>query len=604
MEEAFRIDMNQLVQMLENKAEELGSIYPQVSKLAMSVMNKETELRQMKNDVNHVMNLLERVKNEMSESLRAVEDELDRHGDNDGFFRQMLGPIMAIPDRILANAENMDEEEENNRASMTRRRRSSVTEMRYEIYNRMLKSLPDAHLVKEKMIADGFSETEIIDFFGIETAMTVAGGPSASGLRLVTGGGSGIGGGGGGGGGSLSGLDGEKYKKMLKLLPSSMVREKMLEVGFKDKEIDDTIGAYDPTGNDTPATVAPIAAKPIDPKYEKYFKMMKMLPEGAVRQKMSGDGLKESEIEEFFKQLVDVAVATASGVTIAPSPAADIDPKYEKFVKMMKMLPEGAVRQKMSTEGLSAADIDHFFNVVLPKANNPSAASASTDASSAGAVGADKYDKYTKMLKMLPEGAVRQKMAGDGVPESEINQFFGGSGSKAPAGGVATSIKKPVAPPVELPPPGMKPKNPVVPAKKMKGLFWTKIKNSDVPGTLWAEIEEFQFPKKSQEIIDTLFAAVTRAGSGGVESPDKGPDSNKRDKKSKAGVSLFDGKRVQGVLIFLGRVRKSPREIVSMILKLDPKVMTLGLTETILNICPTTEGMGRYPPLHIDSLYL
>jgi len=74
---------------------------------------------------------------------------------------------------------------------VTRRRRSSVTEMRYEIYNRMLKSLPgmlfcfefsligfdfeDAVIVREKMIGDGFSENEIQDFFGIDIAMTLGG---------------------------------------------------------------------------------------------------------------------------------------------------------------------------------------------------------------------------------------------------------------------------------------------------------------------------------------------------------------------------------------------------------------------------------------------
>jgi len=48
---------------------------------------------------------------------------------------------------------------------------------------------------------------------------------------------------GGDGTGGLFGIDGEKYKKMLKLLPSNIVREKMLEVGFPDKEIDSMIGA-------------------------------------------------------------------------------------------------------------------------------------------------------------------------------------------------------------------------------------------------------------------------------------------------------------------------------------------------------------------------
>ena len=39
------------------------------------------------------------------------------------------------------------------------------------------------------------------------------------------------------------------------------------------------------------------------------------------------------------------------------------DPKYEKYMKMKKMLPEGAVRQKMTTDGIAPADIDAFFGV-------------------------------------------------------------------------------------------------------------------------------------------------------------------------------------------------------------------------------------------------
>jgi hypothetical protein len=147
MEDAFRIDMNNLVSMLEKKAEELGAIYPQVSKLAMSVMTKETELRQMKSDVDRSMILLDRVKTEMSESLRAVEDELERRGDNDGFLRQMLAPVMAIPDRHLSMQAFTEEDEEATReraASMgraMRRRSSSVTEMRYEVNSSSLQCL-------------------------------------------------------------------------------------------------------------------------------------------------------------------------------------------------------------------------------------------------------------------------------------------------------------------------------------------------------------------------------------------------------------------------------------------------------------------------------
>lgn len=88
LEETFKIDMNGLVKMLENKAEELGSIYPQVSKLAMSVMTKETELRQMRSEVNHSLTLIDRVKNDLTESLLNVEDECQRRGKCECIMRE------------------------------------------------------------------------------------------------------------------------------------------------------------------------------------------------------------------------------------------------------------------------------------------------------------------------------------------------------------------------------------------------------------------------------------------------------------------------------------------------------------------------------------
>jgi hypothetical protein len=53
-----------------------------------------------------------------------------------------------------------------------------------------------------------------------------------------------------------------------------------------------------------------------------------------------------------------------------------IDPKYEKYVKMKKMLPEGAVRQKMMQEGIPDAEIEAFFNGTLGDTAAPTAPAA------------------------------------------------------------------------------------------------------------------------------------------------------------------------------------------------------------------------------------
>ena len=46
----------------------------------MSVMTKDTELRQMRSEVNHSLTLIDRVKNDIGESLLSVEDECQRRG--------------------------------------------------------------------------------------------------------------------------------------------------------------------------------------------------------------------------------------------------------------------------------------------------------------------------------------------------------------------------------------------------------------------------------------------------------------------------------------------------------------------------------------------
>lgn len=54
-------------------------------------------------------------------------------------------------------------------------------------------------------------------------------------------------------------------------------------------------------------------------------------------------------------------------------------------------------------------------------------------------------------------------------------------------------------------------------------------------------------------------------------------------------ISLLDGKRTQNILISSGRVKKSPDDMVAMILTLDPSVLSLELTEILLTLAPTPE---------------
>jgi hypothetical protein len=120
---------------------------------------------------------------------------------------------------------------------------------------------------------------------------------------------------------------------------------------------------------------------------------------------------------------------------------------------MKSMLPSGAVRQKMTMDGIPDADIDAFLGEDDDSGGGgggggggagagappppgppsggggggipppPSLATAEGDASFSGS-GDPRYAKYDKMRQMLPEGAVRQKMMLEGFTETEMDKYF------------------------------------------------------------------------------------------------------------------------------------------------------------------------------------
>ena len=92
-----------------------------------------------------------------------------------------------------------------------------------------------------------------------------------------------------------------------------------------------------------------------DPTYAKYFKMMKMgLPMGAVKNAMTRDGLDPDILDgDHNKPAVE-----ESGVPLKN------DPKYAKYFKMIKMgLPMGAVKNAMGRDGEDPSVMDNDHNL-------------------------------------------------------------------------------------------------------------------------------------------------------------------------------------------------------------------------------------------------
>ena len=96
-----------------------------------------------------------------------------------------------------------------------------------------------------------------------------------------------------------------------------------------------------------------------DDRFAKYEKMKKMIPEGAIRQKMSLEGFTQEEIDNFFPK----NETNENKVISIPV----VDEKYKKYLDMMsKKLPEGAIRQSMLKDGFSKEEIDDVVSKLFP----------------------------------------------------------------------------------------------------------------------------------------------------------------------------------------------------------------------------------------------
>jgi hypothetical protein len=414
-----------------------------------------------------------------------------------------------------------------------------------------------------------------------------------------------------------------KYIKMKEMLPEGAVRQKMKMDGFTEAEIDGFLSGKMPaTPKPTAAAAATATTAPTlvpDPRFDKYEKMKKMLPEGAVRQKMQLDGFTAQEMDDFFAGKIPMVPSSGSSAPAeagAASSAEPIpDPRYEKFEKMKKMLPEGAVRQKMQLEGFTPQEIDAFMEgkpLPASTAAAPPAAAAATD---------PKFEKFEKMKKMLPEGAVRQKMAMEGITPAEIDKFFGTTTTSDGTKGALKSAlvktksgknvsfdkKDAAAAPV-------KPVVPAVPARqpkynvKMKNIYWNKLNEKDIGNTLWKNLKQFELNAQIRKELEEWFAAkaakeLATVTNVAVAASKLSSHSLKSAKPTQ--VSLLDGKKTQNVLIALGQIKKTPEEISKMIMDLDPAILTLDITQSLLAIFPNLEEIAAtkdYPhPENLDK---
>jgi hypothetical protein len=447
---------------------------------------------------------------------------------------------------------------------------SATEDTKFEKFRKMQKmGLPEG-AIRQKMSVEGISLSEVELFFKGPVASVTVGNDDDSKL--------------------------DKYRKMQKMnMPEGAIRQKMTSDGITSAEQE----AFLAGGASAQVPQGGPSADDEDPKLEKFRKMKKMnMPEGAIRQKMSTEGISVAEQDAFFSGKPPLAPSMSS---TGEAETVD-DPKFEKFRKMQKMnMPEGAIRQKMASEGCSVSEQEAFFSGRAA----PSTATIETQGSgtvavvSSGPSGDPRYAKFRTMLKMKqPEGAIRQKMVVEGLSESEINSFF------AAVAGSSAAV------PTSEPPLVDRLKH--EPSRKMRNVFITKIPNRELVDSVWTSIDEVPCDWSDLEQNFGDAKAASRApgslgtpGSGnGIFSPALSTpmDSPLSVKSKHALVALFDGKRTQNTSIFITSCRKSVDELYTYAVCMAPELLTKDMTTKLLINAPTEEECAAVSSYDYEAL--
>ena len=370
------------------------------------------------------------------------------------------------------------------------------------------------------------------------------------------------------------------------------------------------------------AVVDTEAEEAFNKKFFKYKMMKKVLPEPAVRQKMSLDGFSEAEIEQFLSVAIASTASAPPAASLLPPPPPPTEPaapdKFDKYRTMKKMFPLPILRHKMTSDGITADEIEGFLaNIDGPPAMS-SLYSRELASSSLSSISSDGLSSSSGHTSTSGTSSVNSGFSFPNANQtststhSHLKQSIGkvarnlsksildlsssvsAAVSKAPTPAVTTDID---APPEGMPEKVMN----VKPSVKLKGLFWSKLKPAELKNTVFIHLNDFQIPESVCKDIDDLFAAkvLTSVSSKLHMDCTKAPSSNKdanpnaaEDAKPAQVVSVLDGKRIQNVLIVMGKLRLGAEDIMNMIIDLDPRVLTAEVTASIISILPLTEEVN------------
>mmetsp|Transcript_14411 Transcript_14411/g.21624 ORF Transcript_14411/g.21624 Transcript_14411/m.21624 type:complete len:1664 (+) Transcript_14411:117-5108(+) len=258
-----------------------------------------------------------------------------------------------------------------------------------------------------------------------------------------------------------------------------------------------------------------------------------------------------------------------------PTLSASVLLKLRKKLEQQVALYRSVAKEDVAT--IYASSVEDFVNGGGTSASGPSM--SAVDLANFLQYELKVHRNEGKLLGALKD--ITTYVVSNYAPRPVVEEEDVFAGRKYPLAVPDSSRPVPRAPP--LPP--MPPPKPVkTPTKKVKQLFWSKVKPVNVYNTIWEEVEE---PELSWSDLESQFAVATSRRRANIRSSVKG-GSNATKK-----VSLFDSRRTQNVAIACGKLRKTPEELFDLVIGLDPDELTADVNDTILNLLvPTTEELN------------
>lgn len=423
----------------------------------------------------------------------------------------------------------------------------------------------------------------------------------------------------------------DKYARMLtRGVPFEAVQNCMVRDGADPSTLCRQAQQADTMNNESPAAQEPLLFPDASVKqrlkdveeFRSYFSMLRLgCPKDAVKHKLVMDGLDPIVVDlgpdaiyddvkhkitvvlppEDRSRLQDdiqcvreprsqrtlVVSETLPSPTEAakPTTASDVllrdHDVYAKYFRMLKMgLPEDAVRHKMRSEGADERALDLGGDVPF--------STLSASAPVAAKLGDDPvYAKYFKMLQMgLPDGAVRHKMATDGVdgraldlgPDALVTELV--TGASGGAGPVVAGHAK------------------AKPTQRRKKLHWQAISDDRLSGlnqqTIWEDKgdDDVDFDMDMDELESLFFSNNDATATSSSASSKKKTGPPAKALKRKQSVTLVDGKRAMNAAISLARVRLSYSAIADAVASFDASGLSLQQLIGINEFLPTPDEVA------------